>query len=150
MAARIGLVSLASPESALMRHEVESLRPPYFPKTISCPPLITGESKQSGRNSGLDDQAEKTTNPNEFRESQTSSPGFLIRAGIGRFHDRKASCQPLLRRKVVEQYPTFWRGYLQSGSDSRRVARFRAQFGLRCRGETCGFVSILRTISRAV
>ena len=34
-------------------------------------------------------------------------PRFKIVAGIGRFHDRKPSRQPLLRRKVVEQYPPF-------------------------------------------
>jgi hypothetical protein len=42
------------------------------------------------------------TIPNEFRESQASAPGFQFRASIGRFHNQKASGQPLLLRGVVE------------------------------------------------
>jgi hypothetical protein len=49
---------------------------PYFPKTISCPAVIMGESQRSGHNSGSDGLGKKTTIPNEFRESQMSAPGF--------------------------------------------------------------------------
>ena len=42
---------------------------PYFPKTISCPVLIPGESGDSGHNPGWDCNGKMATIPNEFRES---------------------------------------------------------------------------------
>src|SRR2546425_7167362 len=56
---------------------------PYFQETISCPALITCESRRSGRNPGLDGQAEKTTIPNEFRESLWGAPRSEIRVHSG-------------------------------------------------------------------
>jgi hypothetical protein len=58
---------------------------PYFLETIPRPALITDESGRSGRNSGLDGQAEKTTIPNEFRESLERLSRIEIRADYGRF-----------------------------------------------------------------
>ncbi len=52
----------------------------YFPKTISCPALITGESWRSGLNSDSDGLTKKTTIPNEFRESPLRLPRMEIRA----------------------------------------------------------------------
>jgi hypothetical protein len=56
-----------------------------FPETISCPAPITGESGRTGRNSGSDGLAKKTTIPNEFRESLRKCPRIEVRADNGRF-----------------------------------------------------------------
>src|SRR6267143_18563 len=71
-------------ESGYMRREGRSLRPPYFPETISCIAMIMGETGQSGHNPGWDGLAEMATIPNEFRESPSEFPRFKIRANNGR------------------------------------------------------------------
>src|SRR5713226_2882941 len=48
--------------------------------------------------------------------------------------------------KRLKHTPLFRRDDLLSGSDSGRVSRIRAQSGLRCRGETCRFFTVPRTI----
>src|SRR5437660_9766130 len=108
-----------------------------------------GEIGYSGRNPGLAGSAKNPSGLTSLAVILRQPPRLKIRAGIGRFYDRKASCQPLLRRKVVEQYPPFfWRGHLLSGRNSSRVSRFEAWFRLGCRGETCRFIVLSRTISR--
>jgi len=77
-------LSLGS-ESASLAARGSVAKTPYFPKTISRLALITGESGRSERNSGLDGLTEKTTIPNEFRESPLRRAGFEIRADNGRF-----------------------------------------------------------------
>ena len=42
-----------------MRRKVRSLRPPYFPKTISCLAVIMGRTCDSGRNPGFDGRGKR-------------------------------------------------------------------------------------------
>jgi hypothetical protein len=112
---------------------------PYFPKTISRLALLPGETSGSGRNPGSDGIGKNATMPNEFRESQHRAPGFRFRACIGRFHDQKSSCQPLLRREMPCAIPpSFSRENFLSGNDNGRISQFRARSGLRSQGKKTG------------
>ena len=75
-------------DRALIRREVRSLRPPYFLETISCPPVIMGETGDSGHRPGWDRTGKMTTFPNEFRESYWRVTRFKIRAENGRIQIR--------------------------------------------------------------
>src|SRR5437879_4181760 len=109
-----------------------------------------GEIGYSRRNPGLAGSAKNPSGLTNLGVILRQPPRLKIRAGIGQFHDRKASCQPLLRRKVVEQYPPFlerssavWQGFQPS-------LAVRGMVRLGRRGETCRFIVLSRTISRAV
>ena len=93
---------------------------PYFSWNISCLAVIMGVTGDSGLNPGWDGIGEMATIPNEFRESQASAPGFQFRAGIGRFQDRKASSQPLVRRGMLCNTPCLSREDFVSGRVSGR------------------------------
>ena len=97
-------LSLGS-ESASHAARGSVAKTPYFPETISCLPLITGETGDSGHSPSCDDNGKKTTFPNEFRESPSGHSRFAIRADNGRFRDREVSRQPLLRREVLCAIP---------------------------------------------
>jgi hypothetical protein len=81
----LGAYFYRGPREPLMRREVESLRPPIFLETISCPALILGDSSRSKRGLGFDESGKITTIPNDFRESLRRCPRFDFRADNGRF-----------------------------------------------------------------
>jgi len=63
---------------------------------------------------------------------------------------RSGPAKPLMPRKTAEQYPPlFWRGLSVSDRFSWRDRRFRVS-GLGCRGESCRFFAVSRTIPQAV